>query len=99
MEIPKEFQPRNCCETFMRKDAQGKTPILLTKEEFDKHCKEGDFSGGPFRCNFGDDYGEPYNPYRQAYGILKTREAVYCELNPRENEKVKSLLEKLSLEN
>ena len=74
------LEPRNKCARYMWENEVEK-PILLTKEDFDAHAKAGDFEVGPHRDNFGDSYGEPYNPNRQAFGKLKDGRFVYCELS------------------
>jgi len=72
-------EPRHSCyEYFIRKGC--KNPVLLKRAEFDQLVDDG-FVDGPFRDTFGDGYGEPYNPHRQAFGMLKDGRGVYCELN------------------
>ncbi len=87
-EIP-ELKPRNQCEDYMiSKGLKLKIVALLRKQEFDEYAKAGKFSDGPHRDSFGDGHGEPYNPYRQAFGQLKTGvqsdngevRFVFCEL-------------------
>jgi len=39
-----------------------------------------EFTDGPFSETFGSGYGEPYNPRRQAFGMVGKR-GVYCELS------------------
>ena len=53
----------------------------LPKNEFDAHYNNKFFADGPFRESFGDGYGEPYNPKRQAFGRLKDDTVVWCELS------------------
>jgi len=72
-------KPRNTCFLyFIEKNI--KKPILLTKEEFDNYFYDSCFSDGPHRESFGTGYGEPYNPWTQAFGILKDGRGVFCEL-------------------
>lgn len=52
----------------------------LTKAEFDELVDSG-FRDGPFRESFGDGDGEPYYPWRQAFGTLKDGRKVFCELH------------------
>ena len=60
----------------------GGKPSLLSKADFDAQLEAGQFAVGPYRETFGDGYGEPYNPHRQAFGKLNDGRVVYCELNP-----------------
>ncbi len=58
------------------------SPMYVPRAKFDEHAKLGLFSDGPFRDSFGDGYGEPYNPRRQAFGINATGgEGLYTELS------------------
>lgn len=43
----------------------------VTKELFDDYTTSRAFMCGPLLDTFGDGPGEPYVPYRQAFGILK----------------------------
>ncbi len=54
---------------------------LIDKDRFDEHYRNKDFVKGPFNDTFGDNYGEHYNPNRQAFGRLKDERIVYCELS------------------
>lgn len=72
-------KPRHQCDKFMTKSGI-KKPKLMTKKEFNGLTREAKFKAGPFRDNFGDGYGEPYNPYRQAFGVLEDGKGVFCEL-------------------
>ena len=56
--------------------------IEITKAEFDSHGESEAFAVGPYIETWGDGYGEPYNPYRQAFGKLRDGRVVYCELHP-----------------
>lgn len=57
-------------------------PTHISKAAFDALHAAGEFAVGPFKSSFGDGYGEPYNPYRQAAGITTDRRLVFCELHP-----------------
>ena len=71
-------EPRHACKKYM--EANGIKPKLLKKKQFDKLARKKQFKSGPMVDTFGDAYGEPYNPYRQAFGILKDGKGVFCEL-------------------
>jgi len=71
--------PRNQCRHYVEKHGDKKVRCI-GKEEFDRHCFNNDFSNGPRKDTFGDGYGEPYNPNRQAFGTLKGGLVVFCEL-------------------
>ena len=45
--------------------------IELTKTEFDRLAKAGEFVDGPYVDGLGDGLGEPYIPDRKAKGKLK----------------------------
>lgn len=49
----------------------------LTKTEFDKLVRTGQFADGPVLSAYGDGYGDPYNPDRQAGGTLKDGRIVW----------------------
>jgi len=85
-----ELAPRNQCIIYVQEN--GSRAELVEKEDFDEHCKNNDFLDGPYRDAFGDGYGEPYRPHRQAFGRLKNGKVIYCELSPANQEKVKKLL-------
>lgn len=68
--------PINNCQRYFVENRIAE-PVLLTKAEFDKHCCDEAFSDGPFCDTFGDGYGEPYNPNRQVFGVLKDGRGVY----------------------
>jgi len=91
-ELKVELAPRNQCRNYVQEN-RGKAE-LLEKEEFDSYYKKKEFIDGPFKKRFGDDYGEPYNPNRQAFGRIKSGIVVYCELSKANQEKVKKLLKK-----
>ena len=73
-------EPRHQCRTFCNNRTPA--PKELSKAEFDAHHDAKTFIYGPFRETFGDGYGECYNPKRQAFGVLKNGDVVYCELTP-----------------
>jgi len=93
-EMRLELAPRNQCRKYVR-EHKGIAELVI-KEEFDSHCKNGDFMDGPHMDTFGNGYGDPYNPNRQAFGKLKEGKVVYCELSAGNSEKAKKLLEKLA---
>lgn len=43
----------------------------VSKKDFDAHYEDDRFAVGPFQSEFGSGYGEPYNPHRKIWGILK----------------------------
>ena len=73
-------KPRNQCGIYFVDRGIG-NPIMVSKVEFDKHYSEDEFSDGPFGETFGDGRLEPYNPSRQAFGILKNGRGIFCELS------------------
>ncbi len=72
---------------------KGEYPFLLIKEEFDSLIRGGWFTDGPYRDNLGSQVGEPYNPNRQAFGMLADGRVVYCELSPEMQEKARAHLD------
>lgn len=52
--------------------------VELSKAELDKLLDAGEFVDGPFLSTFGNGYGEPYNPNRQAGGTLKDGRIVWA---------------------
>ncbi len=54
--------------------------VEQTKRAFDSNYNEGNFIVGPFKEQFGNGRDEPYNPDRQAFGILKKGYGVWCEI-------------------
>lgn len=52
----------------------------VTRKEFDAMCKQKVFVCGPAIDTFGDGYGEPYNPVRQAFGGLENGECVFTDV-------------------
>ncbi len=74
--------PRHGCEEYiMRQKRSGHTgPQPLTLAEFHSHIDSDDFDDGPRKDSFGDGYGEPYNPRRQVFGVLKSGTIVYADL-------------------
>ena len=79
MGLETKINPRHQCQQYFNKNKA--EAVLLPKDDFDKNAKSKLFAEGPFIDSFGDGYGEPYNPNRQAFGKLLTGEYVYCELN------------------
>jgi hypothetical protein len=94
-ELRLELSPRNQCRDYVL-ETNGRAE-LLEKEEFDSSYRKKMFVEGPFRDSFGDGYGEPYNPNRQAFGRLKNGKVVYCELSKANQEKVRCLLEQIAV--
>lgn len=76
-----DTKPKGQCWEYFAKRGTG-APEMVTQLAFDAHFDAGDFADGPFRDSFGDGYGEPYNPYRQAFGTLKDGRGVYACLWP-----------------
>jgi hypothetical protein len=77
--IPEAMKPRHSChEYFLRQRCD--TPELIARQEFDRLLDAEEFTDGPFSETFGSGYGEPYNPRRQAFGMVGKR-GVYCELS------------------
>ena len=71
--------PKHSCKKFMSEHSIN-NPERLIKAEFDQLAKSKSFKEGPFSDSFGDGPGEPYNPYRQAFGILNDGRGVFCEI-------------------
>jgi len=92
-DLKSELAPRNSCERYVI--GYGGEATLITKEEFDYHARNKDFSEGPIRDSFGNG-PEPYNPNRQAFGMLKSRDLVYCELSDEHQGKTIRLIELLN---
>lgn len=90
-ELRLELAPRNQCRNYVLEN--GGKAELVSKPEFDSFYKNRDFIDGPYKDNFGDSYGDPYNPNRQAFGKLKKGDIIYCELSEAFQEKTKKLLE------
>ena len=79
-DLKSELEPRNQCRGYVTKN--GGVAVLITLREFKEYCRKNQFSKeGPLRDSFGDGYGHPYSPFRQAFGRLKSGEIVYCELS------------------
>lgn len=89
--LPEKMIPRNGCLRYIR-DNNIEKGLLLSKADFDSLCKKSAFRDGPKIDCFGDGYGEPYNPWRQAFGILSNDIFVYCETNEMENKKVENFM-------
>ena len=50
----------------------------ITKTEFDGYAKAEAFDEGPFMSAFGDNHGEPWNPNREGWGVLKGGKFVWA---------------------
>lgn len=50
----------------------------VSKGELDRMVDSDQFETGPYLNTFGDGYGEPYNPNRQAGGTLKDGRVVWA---------------------
>lgn len=83
-ELKLRFAPRNQCKEYILEN--GGVATLVKKEDFDFRTKRNLCSDGPYMDRFGDSYGEPYNPERQAFGKLRNGKIIYCELL-KENQK------------
>ena len=69
-------KPRHqCLSYFLEKNISAN---LISKKVFDENI--GNFVDGPYKDSFGTDYGEPYYPWVQAFGVLKDGTGVFCEL-------------------
>ena len=86
-----DILPRNQCEHYI--NMRGGEATLTTKSDFDSLFRNSQFDDGPYKEPFGSDYGEPYNPNRQAFGTLNDGRVFYCELNPDKDKEVQSYLE------
>jgi len=95
-ELINELAPRNNCRNYIKEN--GGKAELLEKKEFDSYYKDKSFIDGPFKEGFGDGDGEPYNPNRQAFGKLKNKKIVYCELSKGNQEKVTILLKRTKVD-
>ena len=84
MTIEPTIEPHGCIFHACR-DAKTEKHRRVKKSEFDALFKNGAFSDGPYTEGFGDGYGEPYNPRRQAFGVIGD-EVVWCCLHPDEAE-------------
>jgi hypothetical protein len=78
-----EMRPRHSCAKFFSEEHAGVVPERISRADFNAFCEGDAFKedAGPFSEAFGDRSGEPYNPFRQAFGILKNGRGVFCELN------------------
>ena len=70
---------KGCADYFARQGID--SPIHVTKLTFDTNFRGGMFKDEPMADSFGDGYGEPYYPWRQAYGVLLDGRGVFCELH------------------
>ena len=74
-------EPRHQCLSFMMEQTKGEGKFeCLSEEEFNKLVESEKFEVGPFKEDFGSGHGEPYNPWRQAFGKLKDGRLVFTEL-------------------
>jgi len=55
----------------------------LARDEFDRLAREEQFRVGPRMSAFGDGYGEPYQPFRQIWGVLKDGRKVRSDTDPK----------------
>jgi len=79
MDIEKAKPRHNCYDYILR---SGGKATLSKKEHFDRLCwTRHSFSDGPHRDSFGDGYGHPENPHRQAFGTLRDGTVIYCEIS------------------
>lgn len=78
-------KPRNSCALYMASKGI-KDPECIPRSQFDALVEKDDFRDGPFVDGFGDGYGEPYNPDRQAYGVLTNGRGVFCELREKKKD-------------
>ncbi len=53
--------------------------IKLEIAEFDALARDEQFIEGPFISTHGDNYGDPYMPWRRVYGRLKDGRLVESE--------------------
>ena len=75
-------KPRMGCASYcfkMRGESNKEKPSFLIPEEFDKLIEDEAFKDGPWADSFGDGYGQPYYPHRQAFGLLKDGRLVFTE--------------------
>ena len=77
--VSEEKTADSCQEYFLVKGVS--SPVEISRNLFDEMCETTSFSDGPFQEAFGDGVGEPYNPRRQGFGILKDGRGVFCELS------------------
>ena len=89
-----ELEPRNQCRNYVQEN--GGKALLIKKEELDSYILKKEFLDGPYIDSFGDGYGEPYNPNRQAFGKLKNDLIVYCELSKDYCKKAHEILSQVS---
>ena len=93
IELKFSLAPRHACMYYV--GGNGGKATLITRKEFDEHVDNDGFIDGPFRDCFGDGHGEPYNPHKQAYGVLRDKSVVYCELSEFNQKKFEEMLKKL----
>jgi len=88
----KEIRPRNQCKNYLLEN--GWTATLMKKEDFDNLFRSKKFADGPHLEGFGDGYGHPYNPHKQAFGKLDNGKVVFCETSKDLDELVTEDVEK-----
>ena len=81
------YSPRSQCLTCMVEN-EVCNPLLLTKKAFKNLTRKKVFEEVPFEEQFGKSTGEPYNPWRQAFGKIKKGLFVYCELQEESDKEV-----------
>lgn len=60
----------------------GVTMEEIAKDDFDRLAGDEQFEVGPYIDTWGDGYGQPYYPWRQAFGKLRDGRGVYAETHP-----------------
>ena len=73
------WKPRDHCFAFAVENTCGMT--AMSRHDFDKLVDGKTFADGPWVSTFGLGYGEPYRPYRQAFGKLRDGRGVFTELH------------------
>jgi len=82
--VPLDFgKPRVNCLAYVLLHGGGENAVayLVTRERFNDFLENDMFIDGPYVEFFGDIWGDPFNPFKQAYGTLNIDAIVYCELN------------------
>lgn len=80
--MSKEYygKPRHACREYVARHQD--IPLeWISRKAFDELYDNRQFTDGPFIDSFGDGYGEPYNPNRQAFGVTRDGRCVFCELS------------------
>ena len=73
-------KPRGDCLRWLA-ERKATDAACLPRRLFDTFVRSGAFSQGPLTGTFGQGYGEPCCPDRQAWGQLKDGRYVFCNLN------------------